>query len=174
MKSKLFLLLTTNFVSLSKSLQEEVYRDFFNLVYGVSMHMIRDHSAAEDIVQEAFMKTIYNAPTFQNEQQLLGWIKVVTKNLSLNLIRKNKRIRNQDDIEVKDYTKGTLYQLNRDEWTIRNTSGDLYKVKNPLNKAREYIYGIVDVLKKDKNLIQLEGKYRFHLILIEHSLSFVS
>lgn len=49
------------------------------------------------------------------------------------------------------------------EWTIRNTSGDLYKVKNPLNQAREYIYGIVDVLKKDKNLIQLEGKYRYHL-----------
>lgn len=66
-------------------------------------------------------------------------------------------------LEVKDYTKGTLYQLNRDEWTIRNTSGDLYKVKNPLNQAREYIYGIVDVLKKDKNLIQLEGKYRYHL-----------
>lgn len=111
MKSKLFLLLTTNFVSLSKSLQEEVYRDFFNLVYGVSMHMIRDHSAAEDIVQEAFMKTIYNAPTFQNEQQLLGWIKVVTKNLSLNLIRKNKRIRNQDDIEGVINSVGNKYDV---------------------------------------------------------------
>lgn len=99
MKSKLFLLLSTNFASLSKSLQEEVYRDFFNLVYGVSMHMLRDHSTAEDIVQEAFIKTIYTAPTFQNEQQLMAWIKVVTKNLTLNVIRKNKKNLNQDDME---------------------------------------------------------------------------
>lgn len=99
MKIKLFLLINTEFASLNKSIQEEIYRDFFNLVYGVSMHMIQDHSTAEDIVQEAFIKTIYNAPTFENEKQLMAWIKVVTKNLTLNVIRKNKKIRNQADIE---------------------------------------------------------------------------
>jgi RNA polymerase sigma-70 factor (ECF subfamily) len=99
MESKLFLLTNNNFASLDKSLQEEVYRDFFNLVYGVSMYVIQDHSSAEDIVQEVFLKTIYNAPSFENEQQLRAWIKVVTKNLTLNVLRKNKKIRNQDDIE---------------------------------------------------------------------------
>lgn len=99
MKTKLFLLTKTDFASLEKSVQEEVYRDFYKLVYGVSIKMIHDHSTAEDIVQEAFMKTIYNAPNIENEQQLIGWIRVVTKNLTINVIRKNKKIRNQDDIE---------------------------------------------------------------------------
>ncbi|MDC3425097.1 sigma-70 family RNA polymerase sigma factor [Aquibacillus sp. 3ASR75-11] len=99
MKTKLFLLTKTDFASLDKSLQEEVYQDFYKLVYGVSIQIIHDHSTAEDIVQEAFMKTIYNAPNIENEQQLIGWIRVVTKNLTFNVIRKNKKIRNQDDIE---------------------------------------------------------------------------
>lgn len=66
-------------------------------------------------------------------------------------------------LEVKDYTKNTLYQLNRDEWIIRDTSGDLHTVINPLIQARDNARHIVNVLKKDKNLIHLEGKYQFHL-----------
>ncbi|PXW86021.1 RNA polymerase sigma-70 factor (ECF subfamily) [Streptohalobacillus salinus] len=99
MKTKIFLLTNTDFSSLDKSVQEEVYRDFYKLVYGVSIQMIHDHSVAEDIVQEAFIKTIYHSPNIENEQQLIGWIRVVTRNLTLNLIRKNKKMRNQDDIE---------------------------------------------------------------------------
>lgn len=99
MKSKLFLLVNTDFFSLSRSIQEEVYRDFFSFVYGIAIYMTRDHASAEDIVQEAFIKTIYHSPPFENEQQLKAWMKVVTKNLTLNVLRKNKKIRNQDDIE---------------------------------------------------------------------------
>jgi RNA polymerase sigma-70 factor, ECF subfamily len=35
----------------------------------------------------------------ENEKQLRAWIKVVTKNLTLNILRKNKMMRNQMDIE---------------------------------------------------------------------------
>lgn len=66
-------------------------------------------------------------------------------------------------LEVKDYTINTLYQLNKDEWTIRDTSGELHKVKSPIKQARDYVFKIVDALKKDKSLIQTEGKYQFNL-----------
>ena len=32
-----------------------------------------------------------------------------------------------------------------------------------MKQARDYMFHIVDVLKKDKNLIQLDGKYKFQL-----------
>jgi RNA polymerase sigma-70 factor (ECF subfamily) len=99
MESKLLLLLNKDFASLNKSSQEEVYRDFYYLVYAIAMYMTKDHAAAEDIVQDAFLKTIYKAPPMENEQQLRAWIKVVTKNLTLNMLRKNKKIRNQEDFE---------------------------------------------------------------------------
>jgi hypothetical protein len=67
-------------------------------------------------------------------------------------------------LEVKDYTKKTLLQLNHDEWHIINTSsGEQTIVKSPMRQARENMFHVVDVLKKDKNLIQLDGKYKFHL-----------
>ncbi|WP_156289531.1 RNA polymerase sigma factor [Oceanobacillus salinisoli] len=99
MKSKLLFLLNSNFASLNEEIQEEVYRDFYHLFYPLVVYMIKDHSAAEDIVQDAFIKTIYSTPQIESETQLIAWIKVVTKNLTLNYIRKNKKIRNQEDME---------------------------------------------------------------------------
>ncbi|MBL0385268.1 NERD domain-containing protein [Tumebacillus sp. ITR2] len=66
-------------------------------------------------------------------------------------------------LEVKDYTKNTLYQLNREEWTLHTSGGDVQKVKSPLLQARQYAFHLADQLKKDKDLVQLEGKYHGHL-----------
>ncbi|MFS0862051.1 3'-5' exonuclease [Fredinandcohnia sp. 179-A 10B2 NHS] len=66
-------------------------------------------------------------------------------------------------LEVKDYTKNTLLQLNNDEWMIVSTHGQQAMVKSPMKQARDNMFHIVDVLKKDKSLLQLEGKYQLHL-----------
>lgn len=66
-------------------------------------------------------------------------------------------------LEVKDYTKNTLFQLNHDEWTIITSSGEQTKMKSPLKQARDNMFHIVDLLKKDRNLVHLEGKYQFQL-----------
>jgi Superfamily I DNA and RNA helicases len=57
-------------------------------------------------------------------------------------------------LEVKDYTKGTLYELNHDEWTLRNQAGELVKTKNPFKQARDNARLLTDHLKKDKSLVQ--------------------
>lgn len=57
-------------------------------------------------------------------------------------------------LEVKDYTKGTLHQINHDEWILRNTAGEMVTVKSPLKQARDNAMFISDRLKKDKNLVQ--------------------
>lgn len=66
-------------------------------------------------------------------------------------------------LEVKDYTKNTLYQINHDEWHIVTTSGDQAVIKSPMKQARDNMFHVVDTLKKDKSLIQLDGKYKFQL-----------
>ncbi|OLS40719.1 nuclease-related domain-containing DEAD/DEAH box helicase [Bacillus sp. MRMR6] len=66
-------------------------------------------------------------------------------------------------LEVKDYTKSTLFQLNHDEWHIVTTSGDQAVIKSPMKQARDNMFLVVEALKKDKSLIQLEGKYKFQL-----------
>ncbi|WP_342434138.1 3'-5' exonuclease [Neobacillus sp. FSL H8-0543] len=66
-------------------------------------------------------------------------------------------------LEVKDYTKNTLFQINHDEWHIVATSGDQAVIKSPMKQARDNMFHVVDTLKKDKSLIQLDGKYKFQL-----------
>lgn len=66
-------------------------------------------------------------------------------------------------LEVKDYTKNTLFQINHDEWHIVTTSGGQAVLKSPMKQARDNMFHVVDTLKKDKNLVQLDGKYKFQL-----------
>ncbi|WML48477.1 3'-5' exonuclease [Neobacillus sp. PS3-34] len=66
-------------------------------------------------------------------------------------------------LEVKDYTKNTLFQLNHDEWHIVTTSGDQAVIKSPMKQARDNMFRVVDALKKDKSLVQLDGKFKFQL-----------
>ena len=66
-------------------------------------------------------------------------------------------------LEVKDYTKNTLFQINHDEWHIVTTSGDQAVIKSPMKQARDNMFHVVDTLKRDKSLIQLDGKYKFQL-----------
>lgn len=66
-------------------------------------------------------------------------------------------------IEVKDYTVNTLYELYPDEWRIYSQTGTLETVKNPLKQAKDNAFHVVNLLKKDKNLIQLEGQFHGHL-----------
>lgn len=66
-------------------------------------------------------------------------------------------------LEVKDYTKNTLFQINHDEWQIVSSSGQNAFVKSPMKQARDNMFHVVDALKKDKSLVQLDGKYKFQL-----------
>lgn len=62
-------------------------------------------------------------------------------------------------LEVKDYTLNTLHSLTHDEWVINSTSAGMVTVKSPLKQARDYMFDIQNLLKKDGNLTHQEGKY---------------
>ncbi|MGA3854631.1 3'-5' exonuclease [Bacillus pumilus] len=66
-------------------------------------------------------------------------------------------------LEVKDYTKNTIRELNDNTWGILDSSGDLHRVKSPLIQSREYAFKIKEMLEKDIDLINTEGKYQFKL-----------
>lgn len=66
-------------------------------------------------------------------------------------------------LEVKDYLRNTLLQVNHEEWHIVASNGEQSVQKSPLKQARDNMFHLVNVLKKDKNLVQLDGKYKFQL-----------
>jgi hypothetical protein len=66
-------------------------------------------------------------------------------------------------LEVKDYKRDTLVELNHEEWVIRYGNQDITTVKNPLKQARENVFQIANFLKKDKSLLRWEGEFKGRL-----------
>ncbi|MFC5703395.1 RNA polymerase sigma factor [Cohnella faecalis] len=54
---------------------------------------IHDHTLAEDIIQDAFIKAITNGPKIRPDSNIPAWVKQVTRNTALDRIRKLKRDR---------------------------------------------------------------------------------
>ncbi|RCX23610.1 RNA polymerase sigma-70 factor (ECF subfamily) [Fontibacillus phaseoli] len=99
MPERLEWLLGADFDNLSVSIQEEVYYAFYDLVYGTIFYLVKDHQAAEDIIQESFIKVVTKKPYFENECVMKSWLKTVARNTTINYFRKNKKFRNHLDIE---------------------------------------------------------------------------
>ncbi|MGN7357021.1 RNA polymerase sigma factor [Paenibacillus sp. SAF-054] len=99
MSNMIRLLATSDFSAISQDMQEEIYYEYYDFAYGMILYIVKDHAATEDIIQDSFIKVIKNKPVFENEGKLRAWLKVVTKNTTINYLRKNKNYRNQLDVE---------------------------------------------------------------------------
>ena len=48
----------SDFNTLDKGMQEQIYKEFYLLVYPMINFILRDHAAAEDIIQESFLRAV--------------------------------------------------------------------------------------------------------------------
>lgn len=99
MPERLEWLLGAEFQNLSDPIQEDVYYGFYDLVYGTIYYLVKDHQAAEDIIQEAFLKVVTKKPEFESVSGMKAWLKTVARNTTINYFRKNKKFRNHVDVE---------------------------------------------------------------------------
>jgi RNA polymerase sigma-70 factor (ECF subfamily) len=75
----------------------ETYRD---RLFGVAIGILRNRAAAEDVVQEAFIKAYRNVKKFRGESQIYTWLYRIAVNTAHNYIRRSKRNRAVDFDEV--------------------------------------------------------------------------
>ena len=69
-------------------------------VYGFALSILKNTHEAEDVLQEVYIKIYENANLYQASGKPLAWILVITKNLALMKLRKNKD--HADIEELKD------------------------------------------------------------------------
>lgn len=99
MTSNLVYLFTADFDKLSRPLQEIIYKEYYHLVYNLVLFMIKDPATVEDILQEGFLRALNKAPLIEEESKMKAWLKIVTKNVAFDYLRKSKKHRNDVDIE---------------------------------------------------------------------------
>lgn len=93
----------------------EKYQD---LVYGLSLKLVKEKSIAEDMTQETWMKVIKNAEKYSPIGSVKSWILQIHRNLVMDYFRQNKKWKNNediDDIEISDDSKNAFESIDNQE-----------------------------------------------------------
>lgn len=150
MNDKLSLLLNCPFDSLRSDVQKEIYFEFYHDVYGMIFYMTSDHAAAEDIIQESFLKVIMHVPNIDNDKSFRGWLRVVVKNTAYSYLRKIKKYRNDLDSE-------SVYMNRIPGWV---TDVDYISKEVELKMMAEEISKYLQELKPDyQQVVELRWKH---------------
>lgn len=82
----------------------QVYNEYADMVYRVSLFILGQKEDAEDIVQQTFTKLYQHAPIFSTGNQRKAWLIKTAKNAAYDLLKcaENKRRQWEDGTETVD------------------------------------------------------------------------
>ena len=78
-----------------------LYDRYSRVVYSVALRVLRDPSAAEDVLQEIFMQVWRTPESFVSARgSLAGWLAVVARNRAIDLLRRKKPTEQVEDVSL--------------------------------------------------------------------------
>jgi RNA polymerase sigma-70 factor, ECF subfamily len=119
----------------------EIVNRYSNMVARTVKGMIGDNASAEDVGQEVFIKLYYSLGHFRGDSKLSTYIHRIAVNLTLNEIKKNKRVNPPSTDSDMESLKAM--QVSGDDQISRNETKELV----------------------DKALQMLEPKYRSVIVM---------
>ena len=81
-----------------------LYERFRGPVYGLALSILKNRSDAEDVMQNAFLQVWNKAETYRSGTDAGAWILKITRNLSMDCLRKRKAM--TDITELTDSVPG--------------------------------------------------------------------
>jgi RNA polymerase sigma-70 factor (ECF subfamily) len=69
----------------------ELVKRYSKAVYGLAYRFVREHDAADDLTQEAFIKAYQAMNTFIVGKSFRNWIFTIVSNLAINYLKRHKR-----------------------------------------------------------------------------------
>ncbi len=77
---------------------EELYQNYKTDVYYYLLSLTRDHTLAEDLLSETFMKAFLALPSFRGDSSIKTWLIGIARNVWLQHLRKAKHWVEYDDL----------------------------------------------------------------------------
>ena len=108
---------------------DALYSKVSDRMFLVAMSFVHEKGAAEEVVQDSFLKIYRNIFMFRRHDNGYAWIMTIVRNVALNTIRKQKR---QSALSLDDF-----YSLAAPEETHSDESGDLFNALKSLIKAEQ-------------------------------------
>lgn len=72
---------------------DRLYKRYSSVLFGICLRYASDKSEAEDMLQEAFITVFNKIESYRYEGSFEGWLKRITVNTAINVLRKESRNR---------------------------------------------------------------------------------
>ena len=122
----------------------ELYDRYGRMVFGLILRIVRDRGAAEDLVQETFLRVWNRVAGFDAEHGAIGpWLLAVARNRAIDFLRYRGR-RPEASLELNETENPALFaDLPNDPLrfdTVRQVKTALEKLAQPQREAIELAY----------------------------------
>jgi RNA polymerase sigma factor (sigma-70 family) len=97
-----------------------IYRKFGTACFNLALRILGDRAAAEDIVQEVFLKMMNTLPGFRGEAPFGVWLKRMTANATIDTLRAGQRFADEDPeaLFASMASRNVDADLHVDAWTL--------------------------------------------------------
>ena len=145
-------------------IREEARQCYGNLLNYTKFNLDPNHHDAEDLVSQAYIR-FFNSydkgkSNYKEGTNILGYLKLIVKNLYIDKVRKEKRSPNVISIH-KNTNDGEVVSFN--EYKSQKLEKDEESIKDPFALNLD----IAKILKKMDSLLSREDKEIFFLVFIE-------
>lgn len=108
------------FIKEFKNKNHSNFEKFYNLtskqVYFTSLNILKNHALAEEITQDVYVKFLSEISSFKEYYNVFSYLTTISRNLSINVYNKNKKIINDEEIiNFAKYDDSTIDDLNAQE-----------------------------------------------------------
>ena len=89
---------------------EQIYHLFANASYALAFRICNQHSVAEDVVHDAFIKIMNNVSKFRDDGSFAGWCRRIVTCEALDRLKKSSRVHLVIDEDLIDGEELDLFQ----------------------------------------------------------------
>ena len=84
-----------------QSAMAALYDRYSSIVYSVALRVLQDASAAEDVLQDIFMRLWRNPAAFDSSRgNMAAWLAVITRNRAIDVLRRRRPESDIEDVVV--------------------------------------------------------------------------
>ena len=114
---------------------EDVYKDYFSVVYKYLYSLSHDESMAEELTQETFYRAVKSIDKYKENCKISTWLCQIAKNLWYSELKKNKKYLNIDIENIYENSDLTEEYIDKEERI--NMFKEISKLDD---KTKEVIY----------------------------------
>lgn len=155
---------------------DELYSEYFQVVYRFILKLSADRELSEDITQETFIKALKNIKSFKGDCKISVWLCQIAKNIYFSHTKKNARLKTIPIDEISgqicepDFTsKESLLEIHRILHSLPEPYKEVFTLKTFADLSLAEISQLFGKSESWARVTYLRAKQKLQVLLKENN-----